>query len=84
MDLSLVLVINNLEIEPSFIFPSNAYFAIVVFPQPVTAIATASTGGTSLLLSTSSGVLVQVLTIVGAGVIVRHDNISFVLYKSMC
>ena len=49
----------------------------------VTAIAGASTAGTSLALSTSSGNLVPVLAIVGVGVSVRHDNISFLLYRSV-
>ena len=35
VDLCPVLVINNLEIEPSFIFSSNEYFPIIVLPQPL-------------------------------------------------
>ena len=49
----------------------------------VTAIAAASIAR-ALVPSTSSGDLVSVLTIAGVGVSLRHDNISFVLYRYMC
>ena len=48
----------------------------------ITAIATATAAGVSTP-TTSSGVLVQVLTIVGVGASLRHDDISFVLYGFM-
>ena len=49
----------------------------------VTAIAAASAAVASAP-STSSGDLVPVLTIIGVGVSLEHDNINFELYWSMC
>ena len=46
--------------------------------------ATATAIGSSLAPSVSSGDLVLVLTIVGIGVSLRHDDIEFELYWSMC
>ena len=37
----------------------------------------------ALAPSTSSGDLVKVVTIVGVGVCLRHNDISFVVYRSM-
>ena len=48
-----------------------------------TAIAAATAVGGSLAPSTSSGVLVFVLTIVGVGVSLGHDNMNLELYWSM-
>ena len=53
----------------------------------VTAIAAASAARTSLVPSTSSANLVPVDIIgiiVGVSICLRHDNIIFVLYRSMC
>ena len=50
----------------------------------VMAIATATAAGSSLGSSTYSGDLVPVLTIIGVGVSLRHDDINFELYWSMC
>ena len=50
----------------------------------ITAIAMATSAGSSLSPSISSGDLGLVLTIVGVGISLRHDNISFVLYGSLC
>ena len=79
------MVIVSLESGLSFIFPSNEYFAIELFPQSLfMAIATVTAVGGSSAPSTSSGVLVPVLTIIGVGVSFRHDDINFELYWSMC
>ena len=79
-----VLVINNFKIGPSFIFPLQCIFICdqVIFAT-VTAIATA-TATRALAPSISSRILVLLLTIVGVGVSLRHDNISFVLYRYIC
>ena len=50
----------------------------------VAAIAMATAVGSSLAPSTSSGDLVPILTIVGVGVSLGHDNINFELYWAMC
>ena len=79
-----VLVILNLEIGPSFNFPSNEFY---IFNQVVSATVTAiaaTSAAEAAALSISSGDLAQVLTIIGVGVSSGHVNISFVLYRSMC
>ena len=50
----------------------------------VTAIPTATAIGGSSAPSTSYGDLVLVLTIIGVGVSLGHDDINFELYWSMC
>ena len=78
------MVIVSLEIGQSFILPSNEYFCNQVVSSTVTVIATATAVGSPSVLFISSGNLVPVLTIVGIGVSLGHDNINFELYWSMC
>ena len=74
-----------------FHFSFKCIFCNCCISATVMAITAASTSGTSLALSTTSGVLVTVLTIVGVGVgvgvsvsvSVRHEDIRFVLYRSI-
>ena len=73
------MVIVSLEIGPFFIFYFKWIFCNQVVSVTVTAIATATAVESSSAQSTSSGDLVSVLTIVGVGVSLGHDDINFVL-----
>ena len=63
-----------------FYFSFERIFCDRLVSTIVTAIAPATAGVGAFALSTSSGVLVPVLTIVGVGFSLEHENINFELY----